>query len=150
LTFPDISRGLHCDWKGSETPQIDANFIEVFDCFTKISRNFTFVRPGSPMDDFFDGSRTDGRMPDQSAVAFNGIAFILLDRGAIAAGFASESRGSIHLRRVIIQMGTLRFVRAIRSEDFPALLSRCSSFRERLRLSVLPVSVIANPFHQLK
>jgi hypothetical protein len=70
------------------------------------------------MDDFFDDSRTDGRVLDQPAVAFDGVAVILLDRGAIAAGFASKSRGSIHLRRVIIQMNALRFVRAIRSKPF--------------------------------
>jgi hypothetical protein len=54
------------------------------------------------MEDFFDGSRTDGRMSDQPAVVFDGIAFILLDGGAIAVGFASKSREPIHLRRVII------------------------------------------------
>jgi hypothetical protein len=45
------------------------------------------------MDDFFDSSRTNGRVSDQPAVAFDGVAFLVLDRGAIAAGFASESRG---------------------------------------------------------
>jgi hypothetical protein len=70
------------------------------------------------MDDFFDGSRTDGRMSDQPAVAFDGITFILLDKGAIAAGFASESREPAHLRRVIIWMGAQRFVHAIRFTAF--------------------------------
>jgi hypothetical protein len=70
------------------------------------------------MGDFFDGSRTDGRVSDQLAIAFDCVAFILIDKGAIAAGFPSESRGPIHLRRVIIQMGVLRFVRAIRSTAF--------------------------------
>jgi hypothetical protein len=73
--------------------QIEPNLPEVFDCFTKITRHFTFILAGSPMDDFFDGSRTDGRMSDQPVVAFDAVAFMVLDRGAIAAGFASESRG---------------------------------------------------------
>jgi predicted transcriptional regulator len=72
----------------------------------------------SPMNDFFDGLRTDRRVSDQPAVAFDGVTFILLEGGAIAAGFASESRRPIHLRRVIIWMGALRFVRAIRSKAF--------------------------------
>jgi hypothetical protein len=47
----------------------------------------------SPMDDFFVGSRTDRQVFDQPAIAFDGIAFMLLDGGAIAERFASESRG---------------------------------------------------------
>jgi hypothetical protein len=70
------------------------NFIEVFDCFPKITRQLTFILAGSPMDDFFDGPRTDGRVSNQGAVVFDGVAFLLLDGGAIAAGFASESRVS--------------------------------------------------------
>jgi hypothetical protein len=70
------------------------------------------------MDDFFDGSRTDGPVSDQPAVVFDGVAFMVLGRGAIAAGFASESKGPVHPRHVIIQMGAQRFVRAIRSESF--------------------------------
>jgi hypothetical protein len=72
----------------------------------------------SSIDDFSKGSRTDGRASDQPAVAFDGVTFVLLDGGAIIAGFASESKGSVHLRRVIIQMGALHFVRAIRSKAF--------------------------------
>jgi len=45
------------------------------------------------MDDFFDGSRLYGGVFDKPAVAFDDIAFIMLDEGAIAGGFASESRG---------------------------------------------------------
>jgi hypothetical protein len=73
----------------------------------------------SSMDDFFVSSRTDGRIANQPAVAFDGIAFLVLDRGAIAAArLWPESKRSIHLRRLIIWMGALRFVRAIRSEAF--------------------------------
>jgi hypothetical protein len=32
------------------------------------------------MDDFFDDSRTDGRVLDQPAVAFDGVAFVLIDK----------------------------------------------------------------------
>jgi hypothetical protein len=118
LTFAHILRGFVGDRKRSQTPQIEPNPTEAFDCFTIITSLFTFILAGLPMDDFFDGSRTDGQVSDQPAVAFDGIALILLDRGAIAAGFASESKRSVHLRRVIVQMGALRFVRTIRSKAF--------------------------------
>jgi hypothetical protein len=72
----------------------------------------------SPMDGFSEGCRTDQRESDQPAVAFDGVAFVLLDRGAIATKIASVSRESIRLRQVIIWMGALRFVRAIRSTAF--------------------------------
>jgi hypothetical protein len=109
----------------SKTEQNSANpngsyLPEVFDYFTKITIQFTFMLADSSMDDFFDGSRTDGRESDQPAVAFDGVAFMVLDRGAIAVGFASKSRGPVHLRWVIIWMGALRFVRAIRSKAFCA------------------------------
>jgi hypothetical protein len=94
-----------------------SNLPEVFDCFTKITGQFTFMRAGSPIDDFFDSSRADGRVSDQPVVAFDGVTFMVLDKGAIAAGFASK-KGAIHLRRVIIWMGALRFVHAIRSHVF--------------------------------
>jgi hypothetical protein len=43
---------------------------------------------------------------------------MLLDKGTIVAGFASKSSGPVHLRQIIIWMGALRFVRAIRSKAF--------------------------------
>jgi hypothetical protein len=72
----------------------------------------------SAMDDFSEGSQTYGRVSDHPAVAFDGIAFMLLDAAAIAAGFASESREPVHLRRVIIWIDALRFVRALQSREF--------------------------------
>jgi hypothetical protein len=72
----------------------------------------------SAMDDLSEGSRTDGRVSDHRAVAFDGIAFMLLDRAAIAAVFPSESRELVCLRWVIIRMGGLRFVRALQSREF--------------------------------
>jgi hypothetical protein len=56
-------------------------------------RHVTFTRADSPMDDFSEGSRIDGRVYDQSTVAFNGVALILLDGRAIAAGFGPKPRG---------------------------------------------------------
>jgi hypothetical protein len=47
----------------------------------------------SPMDNFFDSSRRDRWVSDKPAIVFDGITFILLNGGAITAGFASESRG---------------------------------------------------------
>jgi hypothetical protein len=76
------------------------------------------MRADSLMDEFSEGSRTDGQAFDQPAVAFDGITFTLLDGGAIATGFASESRGLLRLRRVIIWMGTLRFICSIQSTAF--------------------------------
>jgi hypothetical protein len=102
------------------------------------------------MADLFDGFRTDGGVSDQSAIVFDGVAFILIDQGAIAAGFPSESRGTIHLCGAIIRMDALCFVRAIRLKAF------CNS---SLASIVLPrtveilgssCSVIANPFHQFR
>jgi hypothetical protein len=95
-----------------------SNQTEVFDCFLKITKQFTFILADSSMDDFSEGSRTVGWVSDQPAVVFDGIAFVLLDGGAIAVGFVSESKRSVHLRRVIIWMGALRFARAIRSKTF--------------------------------
>jgi hypothetical protein len=81
-------------------------------------KRFTFMLADSPRDDFSEGSRTDGQVSDHPAVAFDGIAFLRFDGGVIAAGFASESKGTLRLRRVIIRMGAVRFVRAIRSTVF--------------------------------
>jgi hypothetical protein len=83
-----------------------------------MGRNFTVMLADSSMDDFSKGSRTDGRASDEPAVAFDGVTFVLLDGRAITPGFASKSRGPVHLRRVIIQMGALHLVRAIRSKAF--------------------------------
>jgi predicted transcriptional regulator len=94
------------------------NFIEVFDCFTKITKQFTFMLADSPIDDFFVGSRTNGQAFDQPTVAFDGVTFMVLDREVIAGRFASKSRRPVHLRRIITWMGALRFVRAIRSKAF--------------------------------
>jgi hypothetical protein len=60
--------------------QIEPNLPEGLDSFPKITRLFTFVLAGSPMDDLFDGSRTYERVSDQPAVALDGIAFMVLDR----------------------------------------------------------------------
>jgi hypothetical protein len=47
----------------------------------------------SSMDDFSKGSRTDERVSDQPAVAFDGVAFNLLDGGAIAADLRQSQGG---------------------------------------------------------
>jgi hypothetical protein len=73
--------------KRRNSTRTELNFLEAFNCFPKITTPFTFILADSPIDDFFVGSRTDGRVSDQPAVAFDGVTFVLLDRGAIAAGF---------------------------------------------------------------
>jgi hypothetical protein len=75
-----------------EPNRTEPNLPKVFDCFPKITRQFIFILADLPMDDFFDGFWTDGWVSDQPAVAFDSVAFMVLDREAITAGFASKSR----------------------------------------------------------
>jgi hypothetical protein len=92
LRFIHIFSGFERDQKRSEMTQIEPNLLEVFDRFLKLTRQLTFILAGSPMDDFFDGPRTDGRVSNQALVVFDGVAFVMLGRETIAAGFASKSR----------------------------------------------------------
>jgi hypothetical protein len=137
LRFTHIFPGFERDQKRSETTQIESNLPEVFDCFPKITRQFTFILAGSPMDDFFDGSRTDGRVSNQAAVVFDGVAFMVLGRETIAAGFASKSRGQSIFAGEL--SGWTRCVLSAQFDPrhFSVLLSRRSSFRGRLRLSMV-------------
>jgi hypothetical protein len=70
----------------------------------------------STVDDFSEAVRSDRRMPDQPAVAIDSVTFMLLDGGAMATKLRSAVR--LCLRRVIVQMGAIHFVRAIESEAF--------------------------------
>jgi hypothetical protein len=72
----------------------------------------------SPLGDVSKAARTGLRISTQSAVTIDDLAFLVLDQGAIVAGFASESKKPVHFRRVIICMGALCFVRTIRSRAF--------------------------------
>jgi hypothetical protein len=72
----------------------------------------------SPLGDISEAARTGRRVSTQSAVTIDDLAFLVLDQGAIVAGFASESRKPVYLRRVTIWTGALCFVRAIRSRAF--------------------------------
>jgi hypothetical protein len=100
------------------------------------------------MDDFSKGSRTDGLASDQPAVSFDRIAFLMLDGGVIVAGFASESRRPVHLCRVILRMGALRFVRAIWSTTFS--ISSLPSIVIPRTVAIIDSSCfdVANPFHR--
>jgi hypothetical protein len=81
-----------------------------FERIANEGKQFTFMLALSSMDDFSEVPRTDRPVADQPTVAIDGIAFILLDWGAVAAGFTSES-GAVHLRQVTVRMGALCFLR---------------------------------------
>jgi hypothetical protein len=58
------------------------------------ARQFTFILADSSMDGFSEGSRTAGQVSDQPAVAFDGIAFMLLDgEGRLRQGLR-QSQGA--------------------------------------------------------
>jgi hypothetical protein len=83
---------------------------------TKISDHFTFLHAVSPVGDFSEAARTDRPLSHQPRVTIDGVAFLLLDRGDIAAKFWSGC--AVLLRRVVVHMIALRFVREINSEAF--------------------------------
>jgi hypothetical protein len=51
-TFTPISRGFERSRERRQTAQTELNFTEVFDCISKIRKQFTVMFPGSPRDDF--------------------------------------------------------------------------------------------------
>jgi hypothetical protein len=109
------------------------------ECFAKISERFTFMLAGSRMDDSSGVSKV--RVGRMTFVPFG---------GEFAEGLKLGPAAASHLCRLIVQTGALHFVRAFGSETFSILLSRPSSFRARLRFSVLLVSVSADCFYRFR
>jgi hypothetical protein len=94
------------------------NVVETFDWFTKISDALTSLLAASPMDDFSEAGQSDQRVSDQPMATIEGVAFRLLDRGAIAVRFVPALGGQVRLRMVIVRMGALRRVRSLESSAF--------------------------------
>jgi hypothetical protein len=90
---------------------------------------------GLSLDDFSEAVGINPRLSDQPAVPIDEIPFVLLNDAAIATKLVST--GLVRLRRLIVQMIALYFVRGIKSKAFPVLLSGPSSFRGRLRFWAL-------------
>jgi hypothetical protein len=91
--------------------QIESNFVEVSDCFPKITKWFVFMFAGSPIDDFSKAARTDRRL---SLTMLH----LCCSTGERLLRDLRQHQRRIHLGHGIHRMGALCFVHAIQSEAF--------------------------------